>query len=131
MCFNISESAANIIKLVVHHAVRYKAVFYAEYKISELRSFGKREIIDTRLTVKPGAFVIGKETRDILWPTSCQILNIKSRHGAHAVKGINEGDVLHVQFTTHDFEQTERELCALVGEQKVHRNYSDDMRRGF
>lgn len=102
-----------------------------EYKISELRSFGKREIIDTRLTVKPGAFVIGKETRDILWPTSCQILNIKSRHGAHAVKGINEGDVLHVQFTTHDFEQTERELCALVGEQKVHRNYSDDMRRGF
>ena len=102
-----------------------------EYKISELRSFGKREIIDTRLTVKPGAFVIGKETRDILWPTSCQILNIKSRHGAHAVKGINEGDVLHVQFTTHDFERTERELCALVGEQKVHRNYSDDMRRGF
>ena len=45
MCLNISESAANIIKLVVHHAVRYKAVFYAEYKISELGKLGTEETV--------------------------------------------------------------------------------------
>lgn len=100
-----------------------------EHRIEKAHRGKTAEIIDTVLTVKPDAFVIGLETRDILWPASCRVLNI--RHSPSFTKshahGMQEGDKLHMHFLTYDFNATANELCALLGEQNVPREYSSDM----
>lgn len=98
-----------------------------EHKIEEVEKNGRFEIIDTKLTVMPDAFVVGMETRDILWPASCRVLTIISKPDAPDEHGIKEGDELHLHFITHDFERTAEELKALIGEQEIPREYSPDM----
>jgi hypothetical protein len=97
------------------------------HKISESGRSGKKEIVDVKLTVQPGAFVIGKETRDILWPASCRVLTIRTSPYLPPARYIREGDILHMHFETYDFSATAAELCALLGEQDVPLRYAEDM----
>lgn len=74
-------------------------------------------LIKASLTVQNGAFVIDKELRDILWPSSCVVLSI-DRGPNHGEKtGIAEGDVLTVHYKTYDAKATAEELEVLVGTQ--------------
>ncbi|MBQ8310112.1 MAG: chloride channel protein [Clostridia bacterium] len=75
------------------------------------------QIVDTRLTVAGGAFAVGKEIRDILWPPSCVILSVHKSTASEGSFAIGEGDVLQVHYRTFDPPETVRELEALVGSQ--------------
>ena len=79
--------------------------------------------IDTFVTVQKGAFAIGKQIRDIFWPSNLFVLSIKhddtktAAVDKHGEKAIREGDLLHVRYSTYDEVQTREELMAIVGEQ--------------
>lgn len=78
---------------------------------------------DFSMTVQPGAFVIGKESRDIFWPPECVILAVHHEagsrsHGGHA--GMHVGDVLDIHIGTYDMPQTMQMLYDLVGQQPNH-----------
>lgn len=77
----------------------------------------KSRIFDTRLRVSEGAFAVGKEIRDILWPPTCVVLSVERAPGTHGAVGISAGDILHVHYSTCYPEETYSELEALVGEQ--------------
>ena len=76
-------------------------------------------IVDCHMRVQPGAFAIGKELRDILWPPTCVVLSVE-KSKAHPSRGttkINEGDVLHLHYQTYDSEETRMLLSHILGEQ--------------
>lgn len=99
-----------------------------ENSVEKIQKLGKKEIFDVNLTVQKEAFVIGMETRDILWPAQCRVLNIRSAPDAPQAHGIKEGDIIHIHFLTYDFDRTAKELCSLLGDQYVPKNYSTDMK---
>lgn len=80
-------------------------------------------VIDTFVTVQPGAFAVGKQIRDIFWPRNLFVLSVQhgKKHGAevdeHGGKEIREGDILHVRYSTYEEEKTAEELMDIVGEQ--------------
>ena len=93
---------------------------------AEEQNEGKEiSVIDTFVTVKEDAFAIGKQIRDIFWPTNLFVLSLQHdpNHNAevdeHGGKAIREGDILHVRFSTYDESATMEELMAIVGEQKI------------
>ena len=91
------------------------------YKLAEENKGKTMRVVDTYVTVKEGAFAVGKETRDVFWPQSCVVLSIKKNNKAHTRResgGIHVGDILHVHYLTTDTALTHRELCAIVGEQE-------------
>lgn len=69
------------------------------------------------LTVKQSAFAVGKELKDVLWPSRCVVVSY--RHTAQSKNNsvISEGDVITVRYVTYDPAATLRELSDLVGEQ--------------
>lgn len=81
-------------------------------------------VIDTFVTVQPGAFAVGKQIRDIFWPQNLFVLSVQhgKKHGAevdeHGGKEIREADILHVRYSTYDEEKTAEELMAIVGQQE-------------
>ena len=84
-----------------------------EHKI-KARTKGKTsQAIDLHMTVQRGAFVVGKEIRDILWPPNCVVLSVK-RAETHAA-GLSAEDVLHLRCLTYDKAETVILLEALVG----------------
>ena len=89
------------------------------------------KVIDTFVVVQRGAFAIGKQVRDIFWPTNLFILSVKRDETKNAVldehggKAIREGDTLHVRYSTYDEESTTEELLAIVGEQKINSTEAD------
>lgn len=79
---------------------------------------GKTEsIIDECFEVHPGAFIVGKEIRDILWPVNCVVLTVhkKGSDSAHSMGGISEGDILRIHATTFDRKKTLFELETILG----------------
>lgn len=80
------------------------------------------KVIDTFLTVEEGAFAVGKQIRDILWPYNLFVLSVKRKAASDAVvdehggKAIRAGDVLHVRYSTYDEAETKKELIAIVGD---------------
>ncbi|MBO7217992.1 MAG: hypothetical protein J6V50_04750, partial [Clostridia bacterium] len=57
------------------------------------------------------SFAVGKEIRDILWPATCVVTSLRkkpnsSQHNAF----IEEGDVLHLHFTSYN---PDAKLCLL------------------
>lgn len=78
-------------------------------------------IVDTYFTVQPGAFVIGKEVRDILWPPTCVILSVDKQHAQHTADtvGICCGDILQVHYQTYDPDDTLKTFEALLGKQQT------------
>lgn len=86
----------------------------------DARNKGRSPItIDTYLTVKENAFIIGKEIRDILWPPSCVIISLTHTpsHTSYNTPTIEEGDILHVHYKTCYPDETAEELEALLGKQ--------------
>ena len=93
--------------------------FVYEACIKEEHGNKKRQVYDLSLTVQPNAFVIGKETRDILWPPECIVMAVHhdTGHRSHGEHGVHAGDVLDLHFTSYDKDQTMNLLYDLVGEQ--------------
>lgn len=76
-------------------------------------------VVDSHMRVEKGAFAIGMEIRDILWPTTCTVLSVDKQHvphGSHAGV-ISEGDVLHLHYLTYDPQETMRLLTDILGDQ--------------
>ena len=88
-----------------------------ENRISEEPTEG--EYINTKVTVMPHSFVIGKPIRDVLWPAGCRVLDVFPKNGGIFNDSINEGDQLRLRIRTARGDSTEQELCALIGEQDV------------
>lgn len=87
-----------------------------ESKIKAEHAGKTPHVIDSNLTVGEGAFVIGKEVRDILWPPTCTVLSV-IKNGNSTDGTMLCGDVLHVHYLTYSPNDTARDLFALVGEQ--------------
>lgn len=85
------------------------------------KSAHKEKVIDARVTVKEKSFAVGKQIRDILWPSNTFVLSVeraKERQmDEHGARTLNAGDVLHVRFSTTGEELTKEELFAIVGNQ--------------
>lgn len=100
-------------------------------RVEEQNEGKEIKVFDTFVTVQKGAFAIGKQIRDIFWPTNLFVLSLKhdETKGAevdeHGGKAIREGDVLHVRYSTYDEETTLEELLAIVGTQKVDEKETD------
>ena len=91
-----------------------------ESKIEASHKNKKAKIFDVYLTVPPHSFIV--EIRDILWPPTCVVLDVKKNAAATTGVGISEGDILHVHYQSFDSHATFEELERLVGRQ------SDDVR---
>ncbi len=82
------------------------------------------ENIDTNVTIKEGAFAIGKQIRDIFWPYTLKVLSVKhsesseSETDQYADNVLRKGDVLHIRYSTTDKNETQKELFAIIGEQE-------------
>lgn len=88
-----------------------------------------RHSYDVSVDVMPGSFAVGKEPRDILWPATCTVLtmNIDPTNERNYGGGpIKEHNILRLNFSTYDPTRTERELCAILGDQVL---YDDDVIR--
>lgn len=102
-----------------------------ENNVKRLRGDKEMTVIDTFVTVKAGAFAVGKQIRDIFWPANLFVLSVKRREkqdaqvDEHGGKAIREGDILHVRYSTYDEEQTRTELIAIVGEQEYAESETD------
>ncbi len=99
---------------------------------AEEQNEGKNiKVIDTFVTVRSGAFAIGKQIRDIFWPNNLFVLSLKhdetrnAEVDEHGSKAIREGDVLHVRYSTYDETATKDELLAIVGEQDLDARETD------
>ncbi len=87
-------------------------------KVSEYNKGKSPVIVDTYVTIQPGAFAVGKEARDILWPPSCMVLSVRkpsAAHSTHAAGIMSEGDILHIHYQTHRPEETFGAIEAIVG----------------
>lgn len=82
-------------------------------------------VIDTYVTVQPHTFAVGKQIRDIFWPSNLFVLSITHdpMEGAevdeHGDKTLHAGDVLHVRYLCYNEGKTRNELFAIVGEQSL------------
>lgn len=94
-------------------------------KIDEMHEGKAHILIDAHVTVKEGSFAIGKQTRDIFWPSNLFVLSVKHSEtlktvvDGHGGKEILAGDLLHIRYSTFDEDQTKEELFAIVGEQEL------------
>jgi len=78
------------------------------------------QIVETYMTVMPGAFIIGKEIRDLLLPPTCTVLLVqKADTTLRSEGGIGVGDRLFLRYQTFDPDRTLEELEAIVGKQKA------------
>ena len=99
-----------------------------ENRVEEFNEGKTSMVYDTYVTVKKGAFAVGKQVRDIFWPANLFVLSVKhdeSRKAEvdeHGGKAIREGDILHVRYSTVDEEETREELISIVGIQDYKEN---------
>ncbi len=91
----------------------------------EEQNTGKEPIVDDCIvTVKAGAFAVGKQIRDIFWPANMFVLSVKKAKteneevDEHGGKELRVGDTLHIKYSTLDEKTTLYELEGIVGEQK-------------
>ena len=87
-----------------------------EAKTKEAHKDKTPYFIEEEIEVKKGAFIIGKESRDILWPINCVVVSVKrnSLHSPSFLK-IDEGDVLKIHAKTYNKEKTLEEIYAITG----------------
>ena len=75
-------------------------------------------LVDTNFVIKPEAFVIGKEIRDILWPPTCVITSVRKNQNSDTHSPfLEEGDILHLHYRTTNPEHTFQKLEDLIGKQ--------------
>ena len=95
-----------------------------ESKIEHAHHGKTPTIVDSHMTVMPGAFAEGMNVRDILWPPTCVVLSIDknpvSKRHDPAVIGV--GDVLHLHYQTYDADDTLEVLTHILGSQENDKN---------
>jgi len=82
----------------------------------------ERQVYDTFVKVKTSSFAVGKQIRDILWPSNLFVLSVKradmdAEVDVHGGKQLKAGDILHVRYSTYDEPATKEELISIVGSQ--------------
>jgi hypothetical protein len=102
-----------------------------EIRVEE-ETHGKTPIlVDACVTVQENSFAVGKQIRDIFWPSNLFVLSLKhdetkkAEVDEHGGKEIREGDILHVRYSTYDESATREELFAIVGEQSIDETETD------
>lgn len=91
-----------------------------EKRMEALREGAKPQVVETDVTVAEGAFVVGKQVRDIFWPNNLFVFSVRHTDDRDATvaeddaKSIRAGDVLHIRYSTYDNDKTMEELRALV-----------------
>ena len=80
------------------------------------------KVYDTFVQVEPSSFAVGKQIRDILWPSNLFVLSVKREDkdaevDVHGGKQLKAGDILHVRYSTYDEPNTKAELISIVGSQ--------------
>ena len=132
------SAANNVLPVILTASAAYLVteLFYAdsindhvlEHRVSEIHEGKTAEAFDAQITVKNGSFAVGKQIRDILWPSDLRVLSLKKVSkgdtvvDAYGEKVLRPGDELHVRYMTYDHAATHAELVALVGEQ----NYEEE-----
>lgn len=84
-----------------------------EHKIYNSRKDKVVHVIDVHMPVMDGAFVVGKEPRDILWPPTCAILSVDKKDVYDEI--LQVGDRLHLRYKTIDPDKTMQYLVSLLG----------------
>lgn len=89
-----------------------------EDRIAEYSRVHHPKLIDTKIKIEKGAFAVGKEIRDIFWPTGLFVLSTThseeySDEHTHQ-EGLREGDTLHIRYTTCDEKRSQQELDAIT-----------------
>lgn len=131
--FEVLSAANNVLPVVLAASAAYLVteLFYAdsindhvlEHRVSELHEGKTAQSFDAQITVQNGSFAVGKQIRDILWPSDLRVLSLKKvSHGdtvvdAYGEKILRAGDELHVRYLTYDHAATQAELTAMFGEQ--------------
>ena len=96
-----------------------------EYRAERLHEGEDPTVIEAFVTVCEDTFAVGKQIRDIFWPSNLFVLSVKYASNAHVEvdehggKEIRAGDVLHIRYSTYDHERMLEELYAIVGEQDI------------
>jgi hypothetical protein len=90
-----------------------------ENRMHMLRGGAKLQVVETSVTVDKGAFVVGKQVRDVFWPNSLLVLSVQhtedpAETGTESDGSIRAGDVLCIRYSTYDAERTRLELDALI-----------------
>ena len=130
----VLSAAENILPVFIVTVLAYAVteIFYVdsinenvlEHRISDLHKGEKAESFDAHLVLQEDCFAVGKQIRDILWPSGLVILSFKRAKkqdtvvDAYGEKLLHVGDELHVRYATYDHAETLREIAAIVGEQR-------------
>jgi hypothetical protein len=88
-------------------------------KVHDAHAGKKPIVVDSHMRVGHGAFAIGMEIRDVLWPPTCTVLSVHKKNpvgGEHAGH-IAEGDLMHLHYLTYDPEESFELLTRILGEQ--------------
>ena len=94
-----------------------------ELRIEELNHGKVSKIVKAQVTVKEGAFAVGKQIRDIFWPANLFVLSIQKSQAknqevdGHGGKLLGVGDILQIQYSTYDEKETRKMVEAIVGKQ--------------
>jgi len=93
-----------------------------EARVESQNKHREHKVIDTFVTVKAGSFAVGKQIRDILWPSNLFVLSLThQKEGAevdeHGGTYLRENDVLHIRYLTYDEETSKSEIHNIVGQQ--------------
>ncbi len=115
----------NVIMIVIGVAFAYLTIecsgthsfndLISEQKIHETHKGKALITVNASFEVKAGAFVIGKEIRDILWPPYCAVISVKKHIIGSSI--LCEGDVLQIRYQTYDPKETYEIMEALLGAQ--------------
>jgi hypothetical protein len=90
-----------------------------ETKVKQENNGKTAHLIDSSFVIQPGAFVIGKEIRDILWPPTCVITSVRKNPAAESHSSLlGAGDTLHLHYRTTTPEYTFEKLENLIGKQE-------------
>ena len=92
-----------------------------ESRILEMHGDNKPTAIDTSVVVQKGAFVIGKQIRDVFWPNTLFVCSVI--HDSKKVENIDEygegeireGDVLNIRYSSYNELSVKEEMKYLVG----------------
>lgn len=115
---------ASVVAFAVTEVFRVESINenVVENRMHALRGDAQARVVETDVTVSAGAFVVGKQVRDIFWPNNLFVFSVKHTDDRDATiaeadaKAIRAGDVLHIRYSTYDDAKTIEELRALVGD---------------
>ncbi len=129
----VLSASENILAVIITAVLAYAVteIFYVdsineyvlEHHIHDLHRGKTAKSFDAHLVLQNGSFAVGKQIRDILWPSGLVVLSFKREKkqntevDAYGERVLHPGDELHVRYATFDHAETLREIEAIVGKQ--------------